>query len=441
MAPIRTGLPGGDVGRIVIAFSPAQKGLVYAKVESSGQPVALYASLDGGDSWERRGNVQAQPMYYKNIHADPKDPDRVYVPSVQTQISEDGGRTFRASASATSTSTTTTSGSIPTTPITCSKAATAACTRRGIAGGCGGTSPTSRSRSSTTSKSTTRRRSTTSTAARRTTARSDRRARGRPTAPPTATGSWSPAATAWARIDPTDPNIVYGESQHGGIVRLDRRTSERVSIKPVEGRGEAPLRFNWESPFVISPHNSSRRIGASRLFRSDDRGNSWRPVSPDLTRQTDRNQLPVMGRIWPPEAVAQHQSTATWGNISALTESRKREGMLITGTDDGVVQVSTGWRRELAESENLPASDYGTHGVYVQRLQASKIDENVVYSLYENTKNGDFKPTSTRAPIAAGAGIDCRDPAEQSPGARVCRRSRQPQPAVCGDRVRFVLHR
>ena len=92
---IRTGLPGGDLGRIVIAFSPAQKGLVYAKVESSGQPVALYASLDGGDSWERRANVQAQPMYYKNIHADPKDADRVYVPSVQTQVSDDGGRTFR----------------------------------------------------------------------------------------------------------------------------------------------------------------------------------------------------------------------------------------------------------------------------------------------------------------------------------------------------------
>ena len=78
---IRTGLPGGDLGRIVPAFSPAQKGLVYAKVESADNPVALYASNDSGDSWERRGNVQAQPMYYKNIHPDPKDADRVYVPT------------------------------------------------------------------------------------------------------------------------------------------------------------------------------------------------------------------------------------------------------------------------------------------------------------------------------------------------------------------------
>jgi photosystem II stability/assembly factor-like uncharacterized protein len=92
---IRSGFPNGDLGRIVISFSPAQKGLVYAKVESSAQPVAIYASTDSGDSWERRGNVQAQPMYYKNIHPDPKDPERLYVPSVQTQISDDGGRTFR----------------------------------------------------------------------------------------------------------------------------------------------------------------------------------------------------------------------------------------------------------------------------------------------------------------------------------------------------------
>ena len=92
---IREGIPGGDIGRIVLSFSPAQKGLVYAKVEPATGGVAIFASLDSGDSWERRGNVQAQPMYYKNIHPDPKNAERLYVPSVQTQISDDGGRTFR----------------------------------------------------------------------------------------------------------------------------------------------------------------------------------------------------------------------------------------------------------------------------------------------------------------------------------------------------------
>ena len=114
-----------------------------------------------------------------------------------------------------------------------------------------------------------------------------------------------------------------------------------MSIRPAEGKEEDANKFNWETPFIISPHNASRLyLGANRLYRSDDRGNSWKPVSPDLTRKTDRNLLPVMGKVWPPEAVAQHQSTATWGNISSVTESRKKEGMLIAGTDDGNVQVS-----------------------------------------------------------------------------------------------------
>ena len=92
---IRTGLPGGDRRPHRDRVLAGAEGAGLREGRIVGQPVALYASLDGGDSWERRGNVQAQPMYYKNIHADPKNPDRVYVPSVQTQISDDGGRTFR----------------------------------------------------------------------------------------------------------------------------------------------------------------------------------------------------------------------------------------------------------------------------------------------------------------------------------------------------------
>jgi photosystem II stability/assembly factor-like uncharacterized protein len=394
---IRTGLPTGDLGRIVIAFSPAQKGLVYAKVETSGNPpVAIYASLDAGDSWERRGTVASQPMYYKNIHPDPKNPNRLYVPSVQTQISEDGGRTFDglgernkhvdnhylwidpdntdhllegcdgglyeswdrgrlwrffSNLSVTQFYNVEVDNALPIYNIY------------------GGTQDNNTLGGPSRSRS-----------------------------PDGATNNDWFVVTGGdgfvSRIDPADPNIVYGESQYAGIVRLDRRTSERVSIKPVEGKGEAGLRFNWETPFIISPHSPTRLyLGANRLFRSDDRGNTWRAASPDLTRQTDRNLLPVMGRVWSPEAVSQHQSTATWGNISALSESRKREGLLYVGTDDGLVQFSydggANWRR----SENPPGlPTYGSYGVYVQRLFASKNDENTVYALYDNTKNGDFKP-------------------------------------------------
>jgi photosystem II stability/assembly factor-like uncharacterized protein len=393
---VRTGLPGGDLGRIVISFSPAQQGLVYAKVESSGQPVALYASLDGGDSWERRGNAQAQPMYYKNIHADPKNPQRVYVPNVQTQVSDDGGRTFRGLGER--------SKHVDNHFVWIDPDDTSH-----LLEGCDGGLYESWDGGSVwrhfTNLSVTQfynvevdNASPIYNVYGGTQDNSTLGGPSRSRSPDGATNNDWFIVTGGdgfvARVDPADPNIVYAESQYGGIVRLDRRTSERVNIKPVEGKSEAALRFNWESPFIISPHSASRLyFGASRLFRSDDRGNTWRAISPDLTRQTDRNLLPVMGRVWPPEAVAQHQSTATWGNISAVSESRKKEGVLYAGTDDGVIQFSLDGGANWRKSELPPGlPDYGSYGVYVQRLVASKQNDNVVYALFDNSKNGDFKP-------------------------------------------------
>ena len=398
---VRGGLPSGDVGRIVIAFSPAKKGLVYAKVEAAENPVRIYCSQDSGESWERRGDVSAQPMYYKNIYPDPKDPERLYVMSVSTQISDDGGRTFRALGER-------------------SKHVDNHClwidpdnTDHLIEGCDGGlyeswdrgriwrffpnlpvtqfynvevdnAAPIYNVYGGTQDNST-------------------------QGGPSRTFGSDGATNNDWfivtggdgfvVRIDPTAPHIVYGESQYGNIVRLDRRTGERVSIRPVEGKGEPPLRFNWESPFIISPHSPTRLyFGANKLFRSDDRGHSWRAVSPDLTRQINRDLLPVMGRIWPPEAVAKHQSTTTYGTITALSESRKKEGLIYVGTDDGLVQVTEDGGKSWRKIEKFPGlPEYSPYGVYVQRLYASKHDDRTVYALFDNHKNGDFKPYVLRS--------------------------------------------
>ena len=192
------------------------------------------------------------------------------------------------------------------------------------------------------------------------------------------------------RVDPTDPNIVYGQYQHAGIVRFDRKSGEAVDIQPQIEPGEAPSRWNWDSPLNISPHASSRLYFASqRLYRSDDRGDAWRAVSPDLTRQVDRNQLPVMGRIWSIDAVSKNASTSNYGNIVSLDESPLVEGLLVVGTDDGLIQISensgAAWRRY----DSTPLVGEWS---YVSRVLASQHSRSRLYAAFDRHKMGDYKP-------------------------------------------------
>ena len=105
-------------------------------------------------------------------------------------------------------------------------------------------------------------------------------------------------------IDPKNPDIIYGESQQGYLRRYDRKTGETVDIRPQPAKGEHDLRFNWDSPIEISFHDNKRLyFGSRKLFRSDDRGNSWTAISPDLSRDQNRLALPIMGRVWSVDAL------------------------------------------------------------------------------------------------------------------------------------------
>ena len=104
------------------------------------------------------------------------------------------------------------------------------------------------------------------------------------------------------------------------------------------------------------------------MFRSDDRGDTWKAVSADLTRQIDRNKLPVMGKVWGPDAVAKNQSTSFYGNIVALAESPKKEGLIYVGTDDGLIQVTSDGGANWTKYEKFPGVPEMT---YVSRLAAS----------------------------------------------------------------------
>src|SRR5262249_20154100 len=122
-----------------------------------------------------------------------------------------------------------------------------------------------------------------------------------------------------SQVDPEDPNIVYSALQYGYLSRFDKRTGEQLTIQPLIGREEENLRYNWDTPFIVSPHSHTRLYyAANKLYRSDDRGETWKLISGELSRKLDRNQLPVMGKVWGPDAVAKNQSTSFFGNATAL---------------------------------------------------------------------------------------------------------------------------
>jgi photosystem II stability/assembly factor-like uncharacterized protein len=394
------GLPKEDVGRIGLDVSRSNPNIVYATIETkvTGSGAAtgntqgsIYRSDDFGASWQRTGAGSSFPWYMGQIRVDPINPDRIYFLGVPLQMSTDAGRTFRPIA---------TESHVdhhamwidPTDP------------EHIIIGNDGGVYIT--------------------------------RDRGRtvdfvpnlPIAQYYAIGtdmrlpfyyvygglqdnnSWGgPSQTRnvngitnadWIRttggdgfyavIDPTDPNIVYGESQNGGIIRFDVRTGEQKTIKPQPEFGARPYRWNWSAPLLISPHDhNTLYFGANYLFKTVNRGDAWTRLGPDLTRQRNRDSLRVMGKVWPRNAVARHQGTAEYGNISTIDESPIRQGLLYVGTDDGLISVSRDAGGTWTRVSKFPVAPDET---YVSRVVASRINEGTVYATLDNHRNNDFKP-------------------------------------------------
>ncbi|GAB1404378.1 hypothetical protein MASR1M74_15570 [Lentimicrobium sp.] len=186
-----------------------------------------------------------------------------------------------------------------------------------------------------------------------------------------------------------DPNIVYAEAQYGNVVRYDRKSGEAMDIRPEPRKGEDTYKWNWNSPSIISKHSPTRLyMAANKVFRSDDRGDTWQVISDDLSTGTDRNTWPVMGKFWSYDAVAKDVSTSLWGTIVALDESPVRENLLYVGTDDGLIQVSEDAKTWRKVSSFPAVPEYS----YVSDVFASPIDENVVFASFSNLKRDDFKP-------------------------------------------------
>ena len=123
--------------------------------------------------------------------------------------------------------------------------------------------------------------------------------------------------------------------------RFDRKSGEYLGIKPIEKEGEAAYRWNWDAPLFISQHQNTRLyFGANKVFRTDDRGNTWKAISGDLSRQVDRNKLEVMGIVWSVDAIAKNGSTDIFGQTTTIAESKLDENILWVGTDDGLINTT-----------------------------------------------------------------------------------------------------
>jgi photosystem II stability/assembly factor-like uncharacterized protein len=389
---LKSGLPSGDVGRIGLSISPANPDVIYAIIEAEGKDGGFFRSQDRGATWKKMNSyVSRSPQYYNRIFADPGNVDKVYSVDTYSRVSVDGGKTFSRLSNQ--------NRHVDDHALWIDPSDT----RHLLIGGDGGIYETFDSGVNWLFKC-----NLPVTQFYRVSVDNrlpfyyvyggtqDNNSMGGPSQTISSDGIVN---SDWfitnggdgfkSQVDPENPDIIYAQSQYGGLVRYDKKSGESISIKPVEGKGEA-YRWNWNAPLIISPHSHTRLyFGANILFRSDDYGNTWKKVSGDLTRQLDRNKIPVMGKIQSPEAVAKNASTSLFGNLVSLTESPLKEGLIYAGTDDGLIQVTQDGGANWSKIDRVPGVPDMT---YVSCLYTSLHDVDTVYAAFDGRKNNDLKP-------------------------------------------------
>lgn len=390
---LETGLPKGDVGRIGLAISPVNPDVLYAIIEAQENKGGFFISVNRGASWEKRNEmISRSPQYYQEIICDPLDVDKVYSLDTWTMITEDGGKTFNRLGNK--------HRHVDDHALWIDPENT----DHLLIGGDGGiyesydggniwdfknNLPITQFYKVATDNSEpfyyvyggTQ----------------DNNSMGGPSQTLAEVGivnaDWfiTQGGDGYeSQIDPVDPNIVYAQYQYGGLTRYNKETGESIDIQPKEGKGEEPYRWNWDTPLLLSPHKHTRLyFPANYLFKSDDMGNSWEKISGDLTRQIDRDKLEVMGKIWSVDAVAKNKSTSYYGNVVALSESPIKEGLIYTGSDDGLINVTNDGGKNWTRIEKFTGVPERT---YVNMIIASLHEVDRVYAAFNNHKNSDFKP-------------------------------------------------
>ncbi|MDA0310483.1 MAG: hypothetical protein O2992_00005 [Gemmatimonadetes bacterium] len=436
------GLPTGTMGRIALATTAANPNMIYAQIEVAADKASpltdeersawvalqrdgelpadqqwngVWRSTDGGQNWQFRSNENGRPMYFSQIRVSPSDPDLVYTVDQQVAKSRDGGQTWETLDGY---------GHVDQHALWINPT-----NHDHIMIGNDGSVDVSYDQGETWESLRTW-------------------AVGQPyhasvdMARPynvctglQDNGSWcGPSsmrtgnilAQDWFRsgggdgfysqIDPTDSNIIYSESQNGNVRRTDLATGEAVSIRPRPAGGgggdgvgnivPAPdasdqIRWNWNTPILLSPHNPSTvYVAGNRFFTSRDRGDTW-TMSADLTKSKDRDPIQLMGvRNDVPRCtqlargidcnLSRNDGVNLWSTGVSIAESPLVPGVFWMGTDDGNIQVSRDGGATWTEvSNNLPG---GTTEYYVSRVEASHFDPAAAYVSIDGHRSDDLKP-------------------------------------------------
>ncbi|MGQ9617758.1 MAG: VPS10 domain-containing protein [Candidatus Aminicenantia bacterium] len=386
---LTNGLPTGDTGRIGLDVYRKDSRIIYAIIEN--KDGGVFRSEDRGETWKKMSSTNPRPMYFSQIRIDPNNDLRIWVLGVQMYYSEDGGKTFRTDL-------------VEKIHVDFHAMWINPENSDHIVLGSDGGIHISYDRGKTWDFINT------IPLGQFYEVGYDMRKPYYVYGGLQDNGTWAgPSATRYAIgitnddwynvaggdgfyavVDPNDPTTAYVESQDGNLMRFNLKTGERRNIRPVPKDDKEELRFNWNSPILISPHNSNViYYGGNKLFKSTDRGETW-TESPDLTTNPDRDKMPIMGIIPDEKTLSRHDGVLYYGTITTITESPMKEGLLYVGTDDGNVQVSKDggktWKNITKNIKGVPPN------TYVSRVVASRFEEGRVYVTFDGHRSNDFNP-------------------------------------------------
>jgi len=389
---LKTGLPSSIIGRIGLAMSPADSDIVYAIVEAMDGQQGFYRTSNRGGSWKKMSNYVTSGNYYQEIVVDPKDVNTVYSLSTYNMVTRDGGKTFSRLGEK--------NKHVDNHVMWIDPDDTDY-----LLVGCDGGIYESFDRG----KNWIYKENLPVTQFYKVTVDNDlpfyniyggtqdNYSLGGPSRTKSQNGitneDWFVTLGGdgfESAVDPENPNIIYAQYQYGNLYRFDKASGERIDIKPRARKNENAYTWNWDAPLQVSSHVPKRvYFAANKLFRSDDRGNTWEVISDELSRGVDRNKLKVMGRTWSVDMIEKNGGVSKFGAAIAFHESPIDKNLLYVGTDDGLIHVTENsgntWKK-YERFSNVPKM------TYVNMLLASQHNENVVYSVFNNHKKGDFKP-------------------------------------------------